>query len=99
VDDIASVDDMNSVVRNISDILYKYAFEVYGRSVLIRDNVNPERPNNEWFDEKEGMYRWRFEWLTIVRKVQFKKYRQVVRKFVKLFHLKSTNFIIVYWRK
>lgn len=52
VDDIASVDDMNSVVRNISDILYKYAFEVYGRSVLIRDNVNPERPNNEWFDEK-----------------------------------------------
>lgn len=37
VDDIASVDDMNSVVRNISDILYKYAFEVYGRSVLIRE--------------------------------------------------------------
>ena len=47
VDDIASVDDMNSVVRNISDILYKYAFEVYGRSVLIRDNAYPERPNNE----------------------------------------------------
>ena len=52
MDDIASVNDMNSVVRNISDILYKYAFEVYGRSVLIRDNANPERPNNEWFDEK-----------------------------------------------
>jgi hypothetical protein len=52
VDDIAPVNDMNSVVRNISDILYKNAFEVYGRSVLIRDNANPERPNNEWFDEK-----------------------------------------------
>jgi hypothetical protein len=52
VDDIASVDDMNSVVRNISDILYKYAFEVYGRSVLIRDNAYPEWPNNEWFDGK-----------------------------------------------
>jgi hypothetical protein len=38
--------------RNISDILYKYAFEVYGRSVLIRDNAYPERPNNEWFDGK-----------------------------------------------
>jgi hypothetical protein len=52
VDDIAPVDDMNSVVRNISDILYKNAFEVYGRSVLIRDNAKPEMPNNEWFDEK-----------------------------------------------
>jgi hypothetical protein len=52
VDDFASVDDMNFVVRNISDILHKYAFEVYGRSVLVRDNAIPERPNNEWFDEK-----------------------------------------------
>jgi hypothetical protein len=43
---------MNSVVRNISDILYKYAFEVSARSDLLRDNANPGTPNNEWFDQK-----------------------------------------------
>lgn len=52
VNDISSVDDMNSAVRKITDILYDCAFDIFGRTVLIRDNNNSERPNNEWFNEK-----------------------------------------------
>ena len=48
---ISSVDDMNSAVRKITDILYDCAFDIFGRTVLIRDNNNSERPNNEWFNE------------------------------------------------
>jgi hypothetical protein len=55
------------IINAVNYIFYN-AFEVYGRSVLIRDNANPERPNNEWFDEK----------CATARRSTFSKYLEIV---------------------
>ncbi|CAC5380279.1 unnamed protein product [Mytilus coruscus] len=52
VNDISTLDDASDSVREITQILYNSAFEVFGRSVLINKNENNIRKNNEWFDEK-----------------------------------------------
>ncbi|CAC5423263.1 unnamed protein product [Mytilus coruscus] len=52
VSNISNADDIKSAVSDVSNILYNNAFKVFGRSILIRDKTNTDRPDNEWFDVK-----------------------------------------------
>ena len=52
VSNISNADDMNIAVSDVSNIFYNNALKVFGRSILIRDKTNTDRPYNEWFDVK-----------------------------------------------